>query len=103
MAILYYKLDANFESCTSIEAKIAKIDAIIDSLYVAMAKVAGTANRVSYKIDDGQTVQEVMYTSAKSIEGAINAFENQRQRQVNKLVGNVAQNIGSKNLNRRRF
>lgn len=103
MAIVYYKLDANFESCTSIEAKIAKLEILIDMLFASSVKIAGTSNHASYKIDDGQTVQEVFYRSPAEIMKAIAAYEKQKQYYMNKLIGNVAQNIGSKNLNRRRF
>lgn len=103
MAVLYFYLDANFESCTSIQSKIAKIDALIDQLFIASTKIANTSNHASYKIDDGQTVQEIVYTSAAAIMKSIKAYENMRQFYVNKIIGNAYRNIGSKNLNRGRF
>lgn len=101
--IFYCKVDVNLQTCASVRAKIAKIDSLIDSLFASAVKVAASSNHASYKIDDGQTVQEVVYTSALQIERAIAAYEKQRQYYLNQLVGNSYQNIGSKNLNRGRF
>ncbi len=102
MSVLYFSLDANFESCTSIQAKIAKLDVLIDSMFITATKAINTGNHVSYKLDDGQSIQEVVYTSMKSVQAAIEAYEQLRQFYVNKLIGNEYQQIGSKNLNRRR-
>jgi hypothetical protein len=104
MAVLYFYLDANFESCTSIQAKIAKIDTIINTLLSNIAlKSVNTANYVEYSIDTGQTVQRVEYRSPEQVQETIAAYEKQRQYYVNKLLGNKYRNIGGKNLNRGGF
>jgi transcriptional regulator GlxA family with amidase domain len=103
MEILYFKMDVNFQTCASIQAKIDKIDALIDSLFAASIKVAATSAKASYKIDDGQTVQEVVYTTPLQIQKSIQAYEKQRQYYINQLAGNAYQNVGSKNLRGRKF
>jgi sulfur relay (sulfurtransferase) DsrF/TusC family protein len=100
MAILYYSLNANFESCTSIQAKIAKLDVLIDTLFTTATKATSTGNIASYKIDDGQSIQEVYYRDMEQVMKALKAYEQQRQFYVNKLLGNEYRQVSGKNLNR---
>lgn len=100
MAVQYYSLDANYESCTSIRAKIAKLDVLIDSLFTTATKTTATGNIASYKIDDGQSIQEVFYTNMKQVMAALKVYEAQRQYYVNKLTGNEYLQVSGKNLNR---
>lgn len=101
MAVLYFYLDANFGACQTYLDRIAKIQTLIDSLLLAAAKIANTANHASYKIDDGQGVQEVVYRSPMEIMKAVKAYEFMITYYQNKLLGNEYRNIGGKNLNRR--
>lgn len=100
-AILYYKLDANFTDCTSTEAKIAKIDEIINQLLTTALTAVNTTGYVSYKIDTGQTIQEVTYRSPTVIADTVREYRRIRQLFVNDIVGNSWRNIDGKNLNRR--
>lgn len=96
--ILYFSLDANFESCTSIKAKIAKIDAILDSLFNTALKSVAAGNRVEYSIDTGQTKQRVVYATTKSVTDSITSYETIRQMYVSKLTGNEFRNVDQRNL-----
>jgi endonuclease IV len=102
MAILYFTLDANFESCTSIKAKINKLNVLIDAMFNTATKAISTGNHASYKIDDGQSVQEVVYTSMISVQKAIQAYENLKQMYINKLTGNEFRQVSEQNLTRYR-
>ncbi len=102
MGVLYFSLNANFQTCTSIQDRIDKIDAIIDELLNNIAlKSVSTANMVEYRIDTGQTVQQVTYSSSTQVTDTIRAYETMRQFYVNKLLGNKWKVIGDKNLKRR--
>lgn len=85
------------------EAKIAKIDAIIDALLVTALTSVKTGNIIEYDIDTGQSRQRVQYSTVKSVTDALAAYEKMRQYYVNKLLGGTYLNVGSKNLNRGRF
>lgn len=98
--ILYENLDTNFESCTSIKAKIAKIDGIINALLTTALTSVQKGNKIQYTIDDGQTKQTVIYSKVTDITDAINAYERIRQIYANKLTGNEFRNLDARNLKR---
>lgn len=100
MAVLYFSLNANFQTCTSLEDRIAKIDAIIDELFNTALRSVANGDVIEYDIDTGQTKQKVQYSSAMQVSNAIQAYENIRQRYVNKLLGNKWKVVGEKNLRR---
>lgn len=102
-AILYFELDANFVDCTTTKEIIAKIDAIIAQLLTTGLTAATSGNYVSYKIDTGQTIQEVTYRSPGAISDTISEYRKLRQKFVNDIIGNAWRNVGSKNLNRHRW
>jgi hypothetical protein len=98
MSVQYLDLDVNFESCTSLRAKITKIDTIIDALLVTALKSVNAGNRVEYMVDDGQSKQRVVYSTTESVTNAIKQYENIRQMYVNKLRGGVYRNVDQRNL-----
>lgn len=98
MSVIYLDLDVNYESCTSIKAKIAKIDAILDSLYETALKSVAKGNRVEYMLDDGQSKQRVVYSSTTSVIEAIKGYEALRNMYVWKLRGGVYRNVDERNL-----
>lgn len=91
-------MDANFESCTSIKQKIAKIDAIINQLLNTALKSVATGNHLEYTIDTGQSVQKVTYRSPKEITETIKGYRSIRQMYVNDLTGNEFTQVDGKNL-----
>lgn len=98
MPVIYLSLDANFESCNSIKAKIAKIDAIINELLNTALKSVTTGNHLEYSIDTGQSIQKVTYRSPLEITKVIQAYREIRQQYVNEILGNEFQQVDGKNL-----
>ena len=103
MAVLYFTLDADFESCTTTRAIIVKIDAIIAQLLTTALKSVTTGNIAEYRIDTGQTVQSVVYRSAKEVTDTILMYRKIRQAYVNDLLGGEFKTVDGRNLNGRRW
>jgi hypothetical protein len=97
--VLYYKLDANFESCASVKEKIAKIDAIIDALFTTALNSVTNGDTVEYTLDTGQSKIHKVFSSTKSVTDAIKSYETIRTMYVNKLSDRVVRLVDSKNLN----
>ena len=84
--ILYYKLTNCGRSRSQIIAKIAQIDAIIESLINTALVSVGNGNMIQYEIDTGQTKQKVQYTTPSQVTAAIENYEKIRQMYNNKLT-----------------
>jgi len=84
--ILYFKLTNCGRSRSQIIEKIAQIDAIIESLINTALVSVGNGNMIQYKIDTGQTKQEVEYTTPGQVTAAIKEYEKIRQIYNNKLT-----------------
>lgn len=100
MAVYYVALDVNMETCTTLKAKIAKIDAIIDSLLTTALKSVGNGDTVEYTLDDGQTKINKVYSSTASVTNAIQEYEKIRIMYVNRLQGRHVRLVDSKNFRR---
>jgi len=98
--IQYIKIDANFESCTSIKAKIAKVDIIISSLMDTALKSVMNGDTVEYTLDTGQTKINKVFSTTQSVTKAIKDYEAIRTMYVNKLNSRVVRLVDSKNFNR---
>lgn len=83
--ILVCKLPVNYRSNASLEAKIAEIDILIDTLFESALKSVQNGNIAEYELDTGQTRTRLKYTSVSSVTKAIEDYENLRQMYVNKL------------------
>ncbi len=87
------------QSKTTLQAKIAAIDAIIQALEDSALLVAGGGDAVSeYQLNDGQTIIKQVYRGTAGIAKAINDFEAIKQRYVNRLNGRIIRSIDSKNF-----
>jgi len=86
------------QSCTTTEAKIAAIDAVIDALFLASLSAAGNSDLTEYYLDTGQTKVTCKYRGVKEISNAIDAFESIRQRYVSRLNGRQVRHIPEQNL-----
>lgn len=100
--LLIVKIDGNFEAATSIQAKIAKLDAIIDSLYTTALTSVQSGNIAEYQIDTGQTTNRVRYTDINQVVKTIEGYERMRTMYVNKLVGRGAILMDGSNFKMRR-
>lgn len=96
--IISFKLDSGQQTRSQICAKIAQLDLIISSLYDTALKSVGTGNFVKYKIDTGQTKQEVEYSTTESVVKSIQQYEKLRQMLQNKLSSRVFRVMDSKNF-----
>ena len=85
--VIYDSADIYVASQTTLKAKIAALDAIIDALIVTCLKAAATGNVTEYNLDTGQTKIKTMYRSPKEVSEAINAFETVKNYYVNQLNG----------------
>lgn len=106
MSVIYLSIDADLESCTSLRAKIVKIDAIIDSLLNTALKSVAKGDKVEYLIDTGQSKQKVVYSSITTITAAIREYESIRELYEDKLNGRIAnqyRNVDQRNLRRRNY
>lgn len=87
-------------SATDIKTKVARIDAIIDALWIVAADAATVDNITEYSVDNGQTKIQAMYKSAAQVEASIQAFQKQRQFYINQLPGGrVFRLVDGKNFN----
>ncbi len=97
--VTYMLIDANFESCTGIKAKITKIDAIISALFDTALKSVANGDTVEYTLDTGQTKINKIFSSTESVTKAIQDYEKIRQLYVNKISSRVVRLVDSKNFN----
>lgn len=86
------------DDCATIQAKITKIDAIIDSLLNTALKSVGRGDKMEYSIDTGQSKERVVFSTMESVTKAIKNYEAIRQYYVNRLVGGSFRNIDERNL-----
>lgn len=98
MAVIFLKIDANFESCSSITDKITKIDAIINALYDTALKSVQKGDTVEYQLDDGQVKIKKIYSSTQSVTTAIKEYEKIRQMLANKLNPSIVRLMDERNF-----
>lgn len=94
----FSSVDTYIGSKTSLEAKIRAIDNVIDALLLTALRSAGTADRMEYNIDDGQSKLKLVYRSPKEVTEAINALETVKQVYVNRRTGRITRLVDSKNF-----
>lgn len=86
------------QSKTTLEEKLAAVEAIMDSLLLMAADSAGSSNYSEYYLDDGQTKISTKYRSVMDVQAGIFAFERLRQMYLNRLNGRVLRLVDSKNF-----
>lgn len=73
--VTYTNIPQIVASCATLEARIAMVDTILSNMEVAMASGGETANWEEYKLDTGQTKNEVRFRSmvevTKAYEGLL--------------------------------
>lgn len=88
------------ESATTLQEKIAKIDAIIVALEATALTAAGNEDLTEYSLDNGQTKIKCVYRGSESIIKSIKAYEQMKQMYVNRLNGRRIRLVDSKNFGR---
>jgi len=79
------------ESKTTLLARIIAIDALIDTMILRLADVAGGLN-VSveeYQMDDGQMKIKTRYRDVKDVEAGVKSLEKMKQMYENRHNGRV--------------
>lgn len=85
-------------SKTTIKARIAAIDQIIDALVLTSLKAAERDHIEEYWLNDGQTQIKTIYNGAEAVQRSIQAFEKTKQYYINQLHGRSIRLVDSKNF-----
>lgn len=101
MDILVFKIDSAQQTPAQVRAKIAQIDAIIESLYTTALTSVQQGSIAEYELDTGQTRQKVKYTTMESVTKSIENYEKIRQMLQNKLTSRTFRLVDSQNFRRR--
>ncbi len=99
--VIFEKASDYIESCQSIAAKIAAIDAIISKLFITAAQAAETGNIDEYWFDDGHIKIRSKYRNVQDVEKSIEAFQRLRVMYVNQTTGRMTRLMDSSNFNGR--
>jgi len=89
---------AYIKSCTTIDAQIAAIDAIIAQLLINAAQAALNNDIEEYWLNDGQTQVKTIYRGADRVAASILVFKKLRNDLVNQKTGRVFRMIDSNNF-----
>lgn len=96
--VVYDTAASYIGSCTTLQAKITAIDAIITALETQALTAAGQSDISEYSLDDGQTKIKTVYRNAMDVANAITAFETIKHRYINQLTGRRTRLVDSKNF-----
>ena len=97
--IIYTSIPAVLESVTTLEARIAMLDTILNGMETAILRASTTGEFDLYRIDTGQTKNEVTYRSIGELTSGYAALikvqqmfyarlNNNKQGRIHRLVGN---------------
>lgn len=98
MAILYYSFDANYQSCKTVQDKIAKIDVILDALFTTAMTSVQNGDTVEYTLDTGQSKIHKVFSTTASVVQAIKDYETLRTLYNQKLSSRVSRLVDSKSI-----
>lgn len=87
-----------FESCTTLQARIAAIDAIIEAMLLTAATAAGNENISEYWLNDGQTQIKTVYRSSAMLLNAVTGWQRMRNYYANIKSGRVSRFMDAKNM-----
>jgi conjugal transfer/entry exclusion protein len=103
--IIYTSIPRYLEDCTTIEGKIARLEAIVLSMMTALETSVLTGHFDEYKFDDGQSRIETVYRDPKAVTNAILQLENliqfYRNMLINRKGGRVMRMMDRRNFTRR--
>lgn len=72
--VTYTNIPQIMQSCATLEARIAMVDTILSGMETAMSAAAEGAQFEEYKLDTGQTKNEVRYRSMEELTRAYEAM-----------------------------
>lgn len=96
--VTYSSADIYIESATTIKAKIARINAVIDALHTTALRAAAGDDVSEYSLNDGQIQIKQSQRSAESILKSITSFEAIKQLYINQLTGRAVRLVDGKNF-----
>ncbi len=85
-------------SKTTIKARIAAIDQIIEALLTTALKAAERDQIEEYWLNDGQTQIKTIYNGAEAVQRSIQAFQKTKHYYINQLNGRSVRLIDGKNF-----
>lgn len=89
--IIYEQASDYIQSCTSLKAKIAAIDAIIEKLMIAAAQAAESGYIDEYWFDDGHIKIRNKFRDVAHVEKSIMAFQRLRNMYAQDNGGRMVQ------------
>ncbi len=98
--VIYIKIDCRLDSVSSVKAKIAKLDAILESLFTTALVSVEAGNIAEYEFDSGQTRNQVTYSKVTDVTSAIEKYEKLRTFYWNKLMPKSVRLVDSSNFRR---
>lgn len=96
--VVYDSADKYVDSCTTLKAKIAAIEAIQSALLTSALKAASKAAISQYSLNDGQVIINATYRNASEVMKSYQDFETIKQTFINSLNGRVRRLVDSKNF-----
>lgn len=100
--IVYTSVGDLLQSCTSIKARIATLETILDQMLTSIEKATKTGHFDEYKLDTGQTRTEIKYRSMNELVSAYNVLVMRLDREYAKLEakhnGRVFRLVDGKNF-----
>lgn len=101
---IYESADIYIENGTTIQDRIARIDAVIDALLTTAIKAAAKDGISEYSLNDGQTTIKTVLKGSDSVAASIAAYRRLKKLFIEDLntrsVGRCMHLIDSKNLTR---
>jgi hypothetical protein len=104
MTVVYYKsVTAYIQSKTTLEAKIAVCQQIIDNMQMLILEfsINGNAGTGDYSLDNGQTQVKGTYRSVEDLSRSIQAIETMMWRWINQKEGRMTRLSDQANFRRK--
>jgi len=83
----FYSISQYIQCKTTLAAKIAAIDALIDAMELTLLESIGSANYGEYQLDDGQMKVRTVYRSPADVTRGVLELEKLKFRYVNRYNG----------------
>ena len=87
--VIFEKASEYIQSCSTIDAKITAIDAVIDALMAAALRSAETGQFDEYWYDDGHIKIRNKYRTVANIQQSIRDFEQLRNMYAQRRTGRI--------------
>jgi hypothetical protein len=68
--IIYTSIPAIIDSCTTLDARIAMLNLILNAMETTLLTAASTGKFETYRLDTGQTKNEVIYRSVAELQSS---------------------------------